>query len=45
MRDESFRDADIAAVLNDKFVSIKLDKEELPHVDRSYMVRPSMLLR
>jgi uncharacterized protein YyaL (SSP411 family) len=37
MAHESFEDAAIAAVMNEHFVSIKLDREERPDVDRVYM--------
>ena len=37
MEHESFENATIAAVLNDHFVSIKVDREERPDVDRVYM--------
>src|SRR5258705_4333475 len=37
MAHESFEDAAIARVLNDGFVSIKMDREERPDVDRVYM--------
>ncbi|PAA85557.1 hypothetical protein BOX15_Mlig016554g1, partial [Macrostomum lignano] len=37
MHRESFQNADIAKLLNDNFVSIKLDREERPDVDRVYM--------
>src|SRR5947209_19125021 len=37
MAHESFESADVAAVLNEQFVSIKLDREERPDVDRVYM--------
>jgi uncharacterized protein YyaL (SSP411 family) len=37
MEHESFEDADIAAVLNQQYVSIKVDREERPDVDRVYM--------
>jgi uncharacterized protein YyaL (SSP411 family) len=37
MEHESFESPDIAAVLNDAFVSIKVDREERPDVDRVYM--------
>ena len=37
MEHESFEDADIAAVLNRHYVSIKVDREERPDVDRVYM--------
>src|SRR5678816_4253689 len=37
MEHESFEDAGVAKVLNDLFVSIKVDREERPDVDRVYM--------
>jgi uncharacterized protein YyaL (SSP411 family) len=37
MAHESFEDADIAALLNAHFISIKVDREERPDVDRVYM--------
>jgi uncharacterized protein YyaL (SSP411 family) len=37
MAHESFENAAIAAVMNDHFVCIKLDREERPDVDRVYM--------
>src|SRR5213595_3254530 len=37
MEHESFENADIATLLNDAFVSIKVDREERPDVDRVYM--------
>ena len=37
MAHESFENADVAAVLNEYFVSIKVDREERPDVDRLYM--------
>ena len=37
MEHESFEDAGIAAVLNQDYVSIKVDREERPDVDRVYM--------
>jgi uncharacterized protein YyaL (SSP411 family) len=37
MAHESFENEAIAAVLNDKYVSIKVDREERPDVDRVYM--------
>jgi uncharacterized protein YyaL (SSP411 family) len=37
MAHESFEDAEVAAVLNQNFVSIKLDREERPDIDRIYM--------
>ncbi|KAL8149042.1 hypothetical protein AgCh_006158 [Apium graveolens] len=37
MEVESFEDEDIAKLLNDWFVSIKVDREERPDVDKVYM--------
>ncbi len=37
MEHESFEDAGVAAALNQDFVSIKVDREERPDVDRVYM--------
>jgi uncharacterized protein YyaL (SSP411 family) len=38
MERESFESEEIARVLNDNFVSIKVDREERPDVDRMYML-------
>ena len=38
MEHESFENEDIAKVLNQSFVSIKVDREERPDVDRLYML-------
>ena len=37
MERESFENDEIASVLNDSFVSVKVDREERPDVDRVYM--------
>jgi len=37
MAHESFEDAEIASVLNEKFICIKVDREERPDVDGIYM--------
>jgi uncharacterized protein YyaL (SSP411 family) len=37
MAHESFEDADVAAILNEHFVSIKVDREERPDLDQIYM--------
>jgi len=37
MAHESFEDANIAAILNQHFVSIKVDREERPDIDSIYM--------
>ena len=36
MEEESFTDVDIAKVLNDGFISIKVDREEYPQIDKKY---------
>ena len=43
MAHESFEDEDVAAILNDSFVSIKVDREERPDVDSIYMSVCQML--
>ncbi len=37
MAHESFEDADTAKLMNDKFVNVKVDREERPDVDAIYM--------
>src|SRR5436309_4598968 len=37
MERESFENGSVAAILNEHFVSIKVDREERPDVDRVYM--------
>lgn len=37
MAHESFEDADVAKLLNDAFISIKVDREERPDIDNIYM--------
>ena len=37
MAHESFEDDDVAAVMNDRFVNVKVDREERPDVDAIYM--------
>ncbi|MGJ8639585.1 MAG: thioredoxin domain-containing protein [Opitutaceae bacterium] len=37
MERESFMDPTIAAILNENFISIKIDREERPDIDRVYM--------
>ncbi len=37
MAHESFEDQEIAAILNEHFVSVKVDREERPDVDRIYI--------
>ncbi|HMA59214.1 MAG TPA: thioredoxin domain-containing protein [Halanaerobiales bacterium] len=37
MEEESFTDQEIAEILNENFVSIKVDREERPEIDKLYM--------
>lgn len=37
MEQESFENVDVAQLLNDTFINIKVDREELPEVDSLYM--------
>lgn len=41
MERESFENEEIAEILNQYFVSIKVDREERPDVDKIYMVSSS----
>ncbi len=43
MEQESFEDPEVAELLNDAFVSIKVDREERPDVDAQYMTVCQML--
>jgi uncharacterized protein YyaL (SSP411 family) len=43
MAHESFEDEDVARVLNEHFVNIKVDREERPDVDRIYQIAQQML--
>jgi uncharacterized protein YyaL (SSP411 family) len=43
MERESFEDAEIAKLLNDGFVSIKVDREERPDLDEIYMTAVQMM--
>ncbi len=37
MEDESFVDAEVAGILNENFVAVKVDREERPDIDAVYM--------
>ena len=37
MAHECFEDEEVARLMNDAFISIKVDREELPHIDAIYM--------
>ena len=43
MERESFEDAEIAKLMNEKFVCIKVDREERPDVDQIYMTSVQMI--
>jgi uncharacterized protein YyaL (SSP411 family) len=43
MEHESFENADVAGILNDNFVSIKVDREERPDLDQIYMTAVQMI--
>lgn len=43
MEHESFEDTAVAAILNESFVSIKVDREERPDLDQIYMTAVQML--
>ena len=38
MARESFHDEEVAAILNEQFISIKLDRDERPDIDRRYQL-------
>jgi uncharacterized protein YyaL (SSP411 family) len=40
---ESFEDDEVASVLNERFVNIKVDREERPDIDRIYQTAQQML--
>lgn len=43
MAHESFRNNDIAQYLNDYYISIKIDREEHPHIDKLFMMSCQLL--
>jgi uncharacterized protein len=43
MAHESFEDAEVARLMNDAFVSIKVDREERPDIDQIYMTVCQMM--
>ncbi len=45
MAHESFEDEDTAAVMNELFVSVKVDREERPDLDRVYQTSHQLLTR
>src|SRR6202790_103704 len=45
MEHESFEDEETARILNDHFISIKVDREERPDLDQIYMMAVQLLTR
>jgi uncharacterized protein len=45
MAHESFEDADVAALMNDLYVNIKVDREERPDLDQIYQAAHALLTR
>ena len=45
MAHESFEDPDVAAVMNDAFVNVKVDREERPDLDQIYQTAHALLTR
>src|SRR6266576_2149053 len=45
MERQSFENPDIAALMNERFVNIKVDREERPDVDQLYMTAVQVLTR
>ena len=45
MERESFEDASVAALMNDTFINIKVDREERPDIDTIYMTACQLLTR
>jgi len=43
MEHESFEDIDVAAAMNENFISIKVDREERPDIDQVYMQFAQMM--
>jgi len=45
MAHESFEDPDVAALMNDAFINIKVDREERPDIDNIYMAVCQMMTK
>jgi len=45
MAHESFEDPDIAALMNERYVNIKVDREERPDLDKIYQLAHQVLMR
>lgn len=37
MEHESFEDPEVAAIINERYIAIKVDREERPDIDEVYM--------
>ena len=45
MEHESFEDEEVAALMNEAFISVKVDREERPDIDSIYMTAAIMMIR
>jgi len=45
MEKESFEDPEVAAILNEHYIAIKVDREERPDVDEQYMLATQLITR
>src|SRR5215472_11758539 len=45
LEEESFEDEDTARLLNERFVNIKVDREERPDIDRIYQIAQHLITR
>ena len=45
MERESFEDQEVADILNEHFIAIKVDREERPDVDEIYMAATQMMMQ
>ena len=43
MEEESFEDLEVAKLMNDYFINIKVDREERPDIDQTYMTALSLM--
>lgn len=43
MEEESFENKEVANILNENYISIKIDREEMPHIDKYYQNVHSLL--
>jgi len=45
MEKESFENPEVAKILNDNFIAIKVDREERPDIDKQYMLATQLMTR